>query len=354
MSRSRRSRIGSFVRAAPRRLKELALTLGAIGGLACILLAIAALAFSLTPLVVQSGSMEPTVATGSLLITQKTPATELRRGDVVTVRRQDHTLVTHRIVQLTLRGKTATLRLKGDANDAIDPEAYVVKQAGKKVLVIPYAGWVAAWASSAVGVFLLGLYVAFLIVAVAIDWRDRPKRPGRGNDDEEGGPDRRGRPTGGGKRKGSRRAASAAGASVIVMGAMATPAVAPQPTLAAWTDDATAGTSTLTAYTVPKPVWVSCTVTGVLAKTVTVVWNEVSSPYALDYSASVDGGGSLTVTDNGSTRQVAVTSGLLGIGTFTIRVVAKLPSPNGSWVSSAMTQDVTFVTALIASCGSHN
>lgn len=354
MSRTPRSRMGSVVRAIPRRLKEVALTVGAIGGLACIALAISALTFGLSPLVVQSGSMEPTVATGSLLITQKTPASELKRGDVVTVRRLDRTLVTHRIVQITLRGDTATLRLKGDANDVVDPEAYMVKQAGKKVLVVPYAGYVAAWASSRLGLFVLGLYVAFLAVTVAADWRSRPKRPKRDDEPDDEGPAESGKPAKGGKRKASRRAMSAAGASLIMLGALATPVVAPQPTLAAWTDDATAGSSTLAAYTVPKPVWVSCTVTGVLGKTVTVVWNEVSSPYALDYVASVDGGGSLTVTDNGATRQVAVTSGLLGIGTFTIRVTARLPAPNGSWVSTDLTQEITFVTALIASCGSHN
>lgn len=354
MSTTRRSRLTRFLRATPHRAKELALTVGAIGGLACISLAVAALTFGLSPLVVQSGSMEPTVATGSLLITQKTPASELKRGDVVTVRRQDHTLVTHRIVQITLRGDTATLRLKGDTNDVVDLEAYVVKEAGKKVVVIPYLGWVAAWASSRLGLFLLGLYVAFLMVVVAVDRRDRPTFPGGGRGGGEGRSDRGDKRVRGGKRKASRRAASAAGVGAIVLGAIAVPAVAPQPTLAAWTDDATAGTSTLTAYTVTKPVWVSCTVTGALAKTVTVVWQEVSSPYALDYAASVDGFGPVTVTDNGTTRQVAITSGLLGIGTFTLRVTAKLPAPNGSWVSTAMTQTFTFVTALIATCDTHN
>jgi hypothetical protein len=183
------------------------------------------------------------------------------------------------------------------------------------------------------------MYVAFLTAVVFVDWKSRPRPPG--------GPTRK-------VFKGDAKtvtAASAAGA--LMVGSSLGIALTPSPTWAAWSDTANVGTSTLTAYTVPKPVWVSCTVTGALAKTVTIVWQEVSSPYALDYAGSVDGGGSLTVTDNGSTRQVAVTSGLLGIGTFTVRITAKLPSPNGSWVSQDLTQSVTFVTALIASCGSH-
>lgn len=331
------------------RLKELALTLGALGGLACILFAICAVVFGLTPLIVQSGSMEPTVTTGSLLITKKTPASELRRGDVVTVPRRDRTLVTHRIVQVTHRGATATLRLKGDANDAVDPEAYFVKAAGKKVIAIPFAGRLAAWASSGIGLFLLGLYVAFLAAVVAADWRDR-----RGGSDRPSG-------DGGGKRKASRRAASATGAGAVMLGVLATPSVAPQPTLAAWTDDATAGTSTLTAYTVTKPVWVSCTVTGsaLAQKTATIVWQEVSSPYALTYTATIrETGTSMTVTDNGSTRQTQFSASLLSTvlnQAYHIDVVAKLPAPNGSWVSQTMTQQVTITLLGVGmTCDSHN
>ena len=161
------------------RLKEIALTAGAIGGLACILLSIGAVAFGLTPLIVQSGSMEPTVSTGSLIVARKTPAAELKRGDVVTVPRADRTLVTHRIAQLTLRGDTATLRLKGDANDVVDPQAYVVKHAGRMVVTIPFVGRVAAWASSGIGLFALGLYVAFLASAVVADRRERRQSPSR-------------------------------------------------------------------------------------------------------------------------------------------------------------------------------
>ena len=62
-----------------RTFKEIGLTVGAIGGTLCIGLAAASMMFNLTPLIVQSGSMEPTVSTGSLLVTQRTPAAELRK-----------------------------------------------------------------------------------------------------------------------------------------------------------------------------------------------------------------------------------------------------------------------------------
>ena len=324
-----------------RVLKEIVLTVGAIGGLACIALALASLLFGLTPLIVQSGSMEPTVPTGSLLVTRTTPASDLRNGDVVTVPRRDRTLVTHRIVNVAHHGREAVLQLKGDDNDVADPFPYRVKHAGVMVVSVPYAGHAAAWASSGLGLFLLGLYVAFLAAVVAADWRGRP----------------RGAP-GGGKRKTSMRVAAGAGVGVLLGGVMLGHPISPRPTAAAWTDDASAGTSTLSGYTVPKPVWVSCTVTGgaLSQKTATIVWNEVSTPYALDYAAVInETGQNLTVIDNGTTRQVQFSAGLLSTvlnQTYNIRIRARLPSPNGSWTSIFLNQPVTItLLGLGMSCG---
>lgn len=326
---------------ALRVLKEIALTVGAIGGLACIALAVASLLFGLTPLIVQSGSMEPTVPTGSLLITRTTPAIDLRKGDVVTVPRRDKTLVTHRIVRITHHGAEAVLRLKGDDNDVDDPLPYRVKQAGVMVVSVPYAGHAAAWASSGLGLFLLGLYVAFLAAVVAGDWRGRSREAPAG-----------------GKRKAATRVTAGAGVSLLLGSVMLSHPVMPRPTAAAWTDDATAGTSTLSSYTVPKPGGVSCSVTGgaLSQKTATIVWNEVSSPYALDYVAVInETGQNLTVTDNGTTRQVQFSAGLLSTvlnQTYNIRITARLPSPNSSWISAFSNQPVTItLLGLGMTCG---
>lgn len=298
-----------------RRLQGLALTLGAIGGSACIVFALICLTFGLTPLVVQSGSMEPTVATGSLLVTKTTPARDLRRGDVVTVKRHDRTLVTHRVVNLTLRGDTATLQLKGDANKVVDPEAYVVKKAGRKMFAVPYLGYLAAWASSRIGLFLLGIYVAFLALVVATDrrGRDRSHDPG---------------PVKGGKRKAARRATSTLGASAILASAMALPVTLPRGTLAAWTDAAAVGTSTLTAYTVPAPV-VSC---GTLSiGTTRLNWTAVSG--ATSYTLSYGAGGGTTETVPSSTTSKTF-SGLITSGVFSVKANINYGSTTWTSVSS--------------------
>ena len=58
-------------------------------------------AFGYTPLVVVSGSMEPTLHAGDVAITKKVTADEVSLGDVVTYR-SDPGLITHRIVGLDL------------------------------------------------------------------------------------------------------------------------------------------------------------------------------------------------------------------------------------------------------------
>ena len=77
------------------------------------------------PLVVISGSMEPGIMTGDLLIATKTPAEDLRVGDVASLPSElTHNLVTHRIQQITSDGEGGyAIAMKGDANafgDALD------------------------------------------------------------------------------------------------------------------------------------------------------------------------------------------------------------------------------------------
>lgn len=77
------------------------------------------------PLVVISGSMEPKIMTGDLVIDTKVPASSLKVGDVVSLPSElTHNLVTHRIQKIVSDGGDAyTITLKGDANqfqDALD------------------------------------------------------------------------------------------------------------------------------------------------------------------------------------------------------------------------------------------
>lgn len=142
------------------------LTVAALLGLATVGVTVFAAQSGLRPLVVRSGSMEPTIATGAMVLVRTVPASQIRVGDVVAVERPDHTRVTHRVVSVEHRGATASLVLKGDANQDPDPVPVVVTDAGRFVWTAPLLGRVGAFLSSARGGFALGWLVSAVMLAV--------------------------------------------------------------------------------------------------------------------------------------------------------------------------------------------
>lgn len=169
----------SKVSTAPRRvLREILLSVGAISGLVCIGIALAAAIFGITPLVFRSGSMSPVIDTGALAFAKGTPATELEVGDVVSVTNASGDRVTHRIESIeAVTGNSATLVLKGDANTDVDSEPYVVSEADRILFSVNRLGYVATWLSGPVAVFAGGVLVGVLLM---VAWRpDGPRRTSR-------------------------------------------------------------------------------------------------------------------------------------------------------------------------------
>jgi signal peptidase I len=142
------------------------LTVGALLGLLMTGVTIAATVTGLRPLVVKSGSMEPTIATGGMVLTREVTAAEIAVGDVVAVTRPDRTRVTHRVVEVTHKGATAELVLKGDANEDVDPVPVTVTSAGEVVYSAPWLGRVSAFLTSAAGGFSLGCVVTAVLMVV--------------------------------------------------------------------------------------------------------------------------------------------------------------------------------------------
>lgn len=100
-----------------------------------------------TPLAVISGSMEPDIPTGSLIIAVKTDAASLRVGEIATLPRNDGILVTHRIVSNEPLSESDVsvrmIRMKGDANSKDDQYSYIQSEALRPYLVIPAVGSIA-------------------------------------------------------------------------------------------------------------------------------------------------------------------------------------------------------------------
>jgi signal peptidase I len=97
------------------------------------------------PLIVISGSMEPAIDTGDLIIARNLATSDVTVGDVVSLHSEmTNKLVTHRVTEVTPNPDgTWQINMKGDANDEPDLETYTV---GESVLTpmarIPQGGTV--------------------------------------------------------------------------------------------------------------------------------------------------------------------------------------------------------------------
>lgn len=145
------------------------LSLGAVVGVACIAAFAVSLLFGVRPLVVVSGSMEPTIPVGSVVFSAQVPAGELKEGSIATVERPCNLgLVTHRVVKsVEPASGVYELTLKGDANAQEDPESYTVQTAGKYVWHIVGLGYLASFLQSQDGM-IFALAAGLLVLALFV------------------------------------------------------------------------------------------------------------------------------------------------------------------------------------------
>lgn len=130
--------------------------------------------------VIYSGSMEPTVKVGSLLLTRPADVEDLQVGDVITYRSPgNHTTLTHRIVSIRQQDGQRVFTTKGDASLEPDPREIILRgQVSKMAFDIPYLGYVVDFAKSTQGVVLLLLVPAAGLVLIHTRkiWKERASR----------------------------------------------------------------------------------------------------------------------------------------------------------------------------------
>lgn len=116
-------------------------------------------------LVVQSGSMEPTLRVGGLIISK--PASNYQVGDMVTFREPNNPtdLTTHRIVDEKQEGGETIFVSKGDANEKPDSKTISkIDILGKVLFSIPYLGYGVAAVKTPIGFMALIIIPATLII----------------------------------------------------------------------------------------------------------------------------------------------------------------------------------------------
>ncbi len=115
-------------------------------------------------LTVLSGSMEPAIHTGSVVLVK--PATNYQIGDIITFGKigKTQTPITHRINDIRIQEGKPIYITKGDANNA--PDTKEITQAeihGKVLFSLPFAGYAVDFARKPIGFLLI-----IIIPAVAI------------------------------------------------------------------------------------------------------------------------------------------------------------------------------------------
>jgi signal peptidase len=160
------------------------LNLAALGGVVCIVLVILATCFNITLIMFKTGSMSPTIPTGSLALVREIPASDIRIGDVVTVDRAGQLPVTHRVTSVTDGGAGAPgsqrlITMQGDANLSEDPEPYRVDTVRIVLGSVPGLAAVIIWFSNP---WVLGGLT--LACSVLVGWAFWPRS---GRNDPPGG-----------------------------------------------------------------------------------------------------------------------------------------------------------------------
>lgn len=154
-------------RSVASRLGDALLTVLALGGVVCIALVAAAFLFNVSLIMFKTGSMAPTIPTGSLAVVREVPADSVVPGDVVTVDRGGELPVTHRVVRTSPALDGATfLELKGDANEYEDPAGYNVTEVRKVLWSVPEMAKAIVWMSNPLVLGTLTISMAVLVVAV--------------------------------------------------------------------------------------------------------------------------------------------------------------------------------------------
>lgn len=128
--------------------------------------------------VVLSGSMEPTVDTGSVIIIDDVSVENVETDDVITFTTSGETRpTTHRVIEVVQEDGQRQFRTKGDANE--DPDQSLVSPdqvegrmmtVGGYPFVIPYIGYVIQFGGTQLGMITL-VFVPFTLFVLNEIWR---------------------------------------------------------------------------------------------------------------------------------------------------------------------------------------
>lgn len=124
--------------------------------------------FGFQMFVVKSGSMEPKIQTGSLVIDHT--STDYKLKDIITFKVSGSTdTVTHRIVKTDTKDGVTNYQVKGDANATPDPDPVLkTNVVGKVLFSIPFLGYLIAFVRSLPGLIIFIALPTLIIISEEI------------------------------------------------------------------------------------------------------------------------------------------------------------------------------------------
>jgi signal peptidase I len=146
----RPGRVRGVVRAA--RAFVLSGLLGTV--VATVLLFLVSIPLGYRSLTIMSGSMEPTLGVGDVVMERQVAPLDVRVGDIVTFRdpTEQSTLITHRVRSFKVHDGTVDFVTKGDANNSVEKwQIPVTGQLGLVKVHVPKLGYALVWAGSRYG-----------------------------------------------------------------------------------------------------------------------------------------------------------------------------------------------------------
>ena len=110
-----------------------------------------------------TGSMVPILHPGDLIVVKGINPANANVNDVITYKKGQNTLVTHRLVDLVKKDGTVFFQTKGDANNRFDEELVSSDQlVGSLFFHIPKAGYIADFLKSSTGLIIM--FFTFLCI----------------------------------------------------------------------------------------------------------------------------------------------------------------------------------------------
>lgn len=133
------------------------------------------------PYVVESGSMQPTIQTGSLsFVNKNTKYNDIKENDIIAFKSSNGARVTHRVIKITKEG----FETKGDSNNKSDGISTTESNfIGKNIFFIPKLGKVVKFMQTTKGrIILVSIIIAILLCGffMSDDKKSEDSKKGKG------------------------------------------------------------------------------------------------------------------------------------------------------------------------------